>query len=83
MLVAAVAAPSVVTSARGHGAEEVHALVPVNLRPLDQPLLRELGNRLGLVLLGLPVGIEDPVARVVEVKHRMDAIKRGHEGAIA
>jgi hypothetical protein len=58
----------------------VHALVPVNLRPLDQPLPRELGNRFGLVLLG---GIEGPVARVVEVKHRMDAIKRGHEAVIA
>jgi diacylglycerol O-acyltransferase len=69
--------------ARGDDTEEVHALVPVNLRPLDRPLPRELGNRFGLVLLGLPVAIEDPVARVSVVKHRMDAIKRGHEAAIA
>jgi WS/DGAT/MGAT family acyltransferase len=63
--------------------DEVHAMVPFNLRPLDEPLPRELGNRFGLVLLGLPVGVEDPVERTLEVKRRMDAIKRGHEGAIS
>jgi WS/DGAT/MGAT family acyltransferase len=63
--------------------DEVHALVPFNLRPLDAPLPRELGNRFGLVLLGLPVGIEDPVERTLEVKRRMDAIKHGHEGVIS
>ena len=64
----------------GDDVSEVHALVPFNLRPLDQPLPRELGNRFGLVLLGLPVGVEDPVARLAEVKRRMDAIKHSHEG---
>ena len=59
----------------------MHALVPFNLRPLDEPLPRELGNRFGLVLLGLPVGVADPVLRTLEVKRRMDAIKHGHEGA--
>jgi len=62
--------------------DDVHALVPFNLRPLDEPLPRDLGNRFGLVLLGLPVGVADPVARTHEVKRRMDAIKDGHEGAI-
>jgi diacylglycerol O-acyltransferase len=57
--------------------------VPFNLRPLDQPLPRELGNRFGLVLLGLPVGIEDPATRLAEVKRRMDAIKDSHEGAFS
>ena len=66
----------------GDEVAEVHALVPFNLRPLDQPLPRELGNRFGLVLLGLPVGIEDPVERLAEVKRRMDAIKHGHEGVL-
>jgi WS/DGAT/MGAT family acyltransferase len=69
--------------AHGDGVDEVHALVPFNLRPLDAPLPRELGNRFGLVLLGLPVDETDPVLRAIEVKRRMDAIKRGHEGAIA
>ena len=67
----------------GDEVDEVHALVPFNLRPLDRPLPRELGNRFGLVLLGLPVGIDDPPARLAEVKRRMDAIKDSHEGAFA
>jgi diacylglycerol O-acyltransferase / wax synthase len=67
----------------GDEVDEVHALVPFNLRPLDRPLPRELGNRFGLVLLGLPVGIDDPSGRLAEVKLRMDAIKAGHEGAFA
>jgi WS/DGAT/MGAT family acyltransferase len=69
---------------RGPGMpDEVHALVPFNLRPLDEPLPSDLGNRFGLVVLALPVGIEDPVERTLEVKRRMDAIKHGHEGAIS
>ena len=78
---------SAVTSAVGERlageVDEVHALVPFNLRPLDEPLPHDLGNRFGLVVLGLPVGIEDPMERTREVKRRMDAIKHGHEGAIS
>ncbi|MGZ4271817.1 MAG: wax ester/triacylglycerol synthase family O-acyltransferase [Solirubrobacteraceae bacterium] len=68
---------------RGDEVDELHALVPFNLRALDQPLPRDLGNRFGLVLLGLPVGIEDPVERLHAVQERMGAIKNSHEGAIA
>jgi WS/DGAT/MGAT family acyltransferase len=68
---------------RGDEVEQVRAMVPFNLRPLDRPLPRELGNRFGLVLLELPVAVEDPIERVAEVKRRMDAIKHGHEGALS
>lgn len=30
--------------------------MPFNLRPLDQPLPADLGNRFGLVYVALPVG---------------------------
>jgi WS/DGAT/MGAT family acyltransferase len=70
-------------AAEGDVPGEVHALVPFNLRPLDEPLPRELGNRFGLVLLALPVGVADPVQRTLEVKRRMDGIKHGHEGPIS
>jgi WS/DGAT/MGAT family acyltransferase len=63
--------------------EEIHALVPFNLRPLDRPLPRDLGNRFGLILLGLPVGPMDPLARLLAVQERMGEVKRSHEGAIA
>ena len=48
-----------------------------------EPLPRDLGNRFGLVLLGLPVGIEDSLERLQAVHERMGAIKDSHEGAIA
>jgi diacylglycerol O-acyltransferase / wax synthase len=67
----------------GQVPDEVHIMVPFNLRPLDQPLPRELGNDFALILLALPVGIEDHEARLREVKARMDAIKSSHEGPIA
>jgi WS/DGAT/MGAT family acyltransferase len=63
--------------------DEVRAMVPFNLRALDEPLPRDLGNLFALVLLALPVGTEDPGERLREVKMRMDAIKDSHEGPIA
>lgn len=57
------------------------AAVPVNLRPLEKGL--ELGNEFGLVFLSLPVGIEDPFDRLVELKRRMDEIKDSPEALIA
>ena len=44
-------------------------MVPVNLRPLDQA--HKLGNRFGLVPLVLPIGIDNPIERVYEVRRRM------------
>lgn len=63
--------------------EEIHVMVPVNLRPLDEPLSRDLGNDFGLVLLSLPIGIEDRATRLREVKLQMDAIKHSHQAAIS
>ncbi|HEX5618851.1 MAG TPA: WSD1 family O-acyltransferase, partial [Solirubrobacteraceae bacterium] len=68
---------------RGDEPEQLRALVPFNLRPLDAPLPRDLGNRFGLVLLELPIAEQDAIERVAAVKQRMDAIKHGHEGPIA
>jgi diacylglycerol O-acyltransferase / wax synthase len=63
--------------------DEIRAMVPFNLRPLDRPLPRELGNRFGLVYLSLPVGIADPATRLNEVHHRMEAIKHSPEGVLS
>lgn len=62
------------------GVAELHAIVPFNLRPLDEPIPRTLGNRFGLVFLALPVELEDPRERVRELKRRMDEIKDSPEG---
>jgi len=63
--------------------EEIRALVPFNLRPLDQPLPRHLGNKFGIVFLPLPVGIVDRRERLAEIKRQMDAIKSSAEGVVA
>ena len=63
--------------------DEIRTMVPFNLRPLDEPLPRELGNRFGLVYLALPVGIKDPASRLSEVHLRMDRIKRSPEGMLS
>lgn len=52
----------------------MRAAMPVNLRPLEK--MNELGNRFGLVFLGLPVGIADPVVRLAELRRRADRLKR-------
>jgi diacylglycerol O-acyltransferase / wax synthase len=63
--------------------ENIRAFVPFNLRPLDEPLPRDLGNQFGLVFLPLPVGTSDRRARLAEVKRRMDAVKASPEGVVA
>ena len=63
--------------------DEIRAMVPFNLRPLDEPLPCELGNRFGLVYLPLPVGLTDPKARLREVHRRMEDIKHSPEAAIS
>jgi WS/DGAT/MGAT family acyltransferase len=68
--------------AEGARVDEVHAMVPFNLRPLDEPLPRDLGNRFGLVLLALPIATTDPPACLEEVCRRTRALKDSDEGAI-
>ena len=56
---------------------EVRAVIPVDLRPPQRGI--ELGNAFGLVFLGLPLGLVDPVERLRETKKRMDVIKQSIE----
>ncbi len=53
--------------------KEIRAMVPVNLRPLEEA--HKLGNRFGLAPVVLPIGIESPVERVYEVRRRMSQLK--------
>jgi WS/DGAT/MGAT family acyltransferase len=62
------------------GGLNLRAVVPVNLRPLDGPI--KLGNTFGLVFLSLPVGIDDPLDRLNELKRRMDRIKGTPEALV-
>ena len=68
---------------RGSPVAEIQAMVPFNLRPLDQPVPRELGNKFGLVFLPLPVGVSGSYRRLTEVHKRMDELKGGRDGAVS
>ena len=59
----------------------IRAMVPVNLRPIEEAY--KLGNRFGLVVMALPMGVPDPMERLVVVKKRMDALKNSPEALVA
>ena len=62
---------------KGHGDDvtdkEIRAMIPVNLRPLEKAY--QLGNHFGLAPLVLPIGIDNPIERVYEVRRRMQGLK--------
>lgn len=59
----------------------IRAVVPVNLRPPEESDL--MGNRFGLVFLSLPVGIRDPLKRLLILRRRMNDIKNSPEAIVA
>jgi WS/DGAT/MGAT family acyltransferase len=61
--------------------KQIRAMVPVNLRPPDQAW--QLGNRFGLAPLVLPIGIENPVERVLAVRARMNELKSSYQPLLA
>ena len=83
VLVAAVAGAlsSYVSEAGGRPAD-LTTMVPVNLRPVDKPLPRELGNKFALAMLSMPIGERSPRARLAAAKQRMDRIKESPEALI-
>ncbi|TVQ90019.1 MAG: wax ester/triacylglycerol synthase family O-acyltransferase [Deltaproteobacteria bacterium] len=67
---------------RGTPQREVRTLVPVNLRPADKPVSRDLGNHFGMVFVPLPVDHLPPKQRFDEVRRRMKALKDSTEPAL-
>ncbi len=59
---------------------EIRAAVPVNLRSWEQA--KNLGNAFGLVLLTLPIGIEDPLERLHKVHQRMEELKGSYQAML-
>ncbi len=53
--------------------QAIRAMVPINLRPLEDAW--KLGNRFGLVPLLLPIGVTNPVERLYAVRARMSSLK--------
>jgi diacylglycerol O-acyltransferase len=63
------------------GGKGIRAMVPVNLRPLDEA--HKLGNRFGLAPLVLPIGIDNPIERVYAVRARMSELKDSYQPLLA
>ncbi len=61
--------------------QEIRAMVPVNLRPMEEAW--KLGNRFGLVPLVLPIGVPNPVERVYAVRARMNDLKGSYQPMLA
>jgi WS/DGAT/MGAT family acyltransferase len=53
--------------------QEIRAMVPVNLRPMEEAY--KLGNKFGLAPVVLPIGLDNPIERVYEVRRRMTELK--------
>ena len=53
--------------------QEIRAMVPVNLRPMTEAY--KLGNKFGLAPVVLPLGLDNPIERVFEVRRRMSELK--------
>jgi diacylglycerol O-acyltransferase / wax synthase len=67
-----------------HGATPVDlvTMVPVNVRPLDKPLPRELGNQFALVFFTFPSSRRGLLERLAETKRRMDWLKSSPESVL-
>lgn len=62
---------------------DIRVIVPVNVRPAEQPLPATLGNAFGLLFVALPVGIDDPAERLREVRRRTEALKSSPEPLVS
>ena len=60
---------------------QIRAVIPVNLRSKEKAA--RLGNFFGLVFLALPVGIANPVARLYELRRRMNELKESFQPLLA
>jgi diacylglycerol O-acyltransferase len=56
------------------------AIIPINLRPLDEPMDPLRGNQFGLAFVALPVAELDAAARLATVHRAMKRVKTTGEG---
>src|SRR5690606_12052485 len=66
---------------------EIHAMVPVNIRALDEQgeLVPELalGNQFGTLFMALPLGVRNPVERIYRIKYEMQRLRRSLQPGIS
>jgi WS/DGAT/MGAT family acyltransferase len=61
--------------------KEIRAMVPVNLRAMDKAY--QLGNQFGLAPVVLPIGLDNPIERVYEIRRRMQSLKGSMQPLLA
>jgi WS/DGAT/MGAT family acyltransferase len=66
----------------GSAVDRLTAIVPVNLRPLDQPMNPLRGNQFGLAFVPLPVSEPDVSRRLAAVHAAMGTVKATGEGVV-
>lgn len=59
----------------------IRVAVPFNLRPLNQPI-ETLGNQFGMVLVTLPVEVQDPIMCFRQVQENMNRLKRSYQAQV-
>ncbi|PIP37194.1 MAG: wax ester/triacylglycerol synthase family O-acyltransferase [Desulfobacterales bacterium CG23_combo_of_CG06-09_8_20_14_all_51_8] len=60
---------------------DIRMAMPINIRPLDTEI--SLGNQFSLILVALPVHIDDPVLRIREVQRRISDLKEAPDAVVA
>jgi diacylglycerol O-acyltransferase len=83
MLLTALAATLAAELPRDSRPDLLHTMIPVNLRPLDEPVPAELGNDFALVILGLPLAELPVPERLRQVNAAMNAIKHSPEAPLS
>ncbi len=58
----------------------IRAAVPINLRPAEEEI--RLGNKFGLLFLSLPLSLEEPLKRLLEVRRRSLELKRSLQSQV-
>lgn len=65
------------------GVTDVSWMMPVSLQPIDATLPNRLGNHFVVVMLSMPLGVDDPAALVDEIHRRTTRLKHSAEPMVA
>jgi WS/DGAT/MGAT family acyltransferase len=69
-------------SQHGQDVSRLTAVVPVNLRSVEEPFDPDRGNQFGLAFVRLPVGEPDRHARLAAVRSAMNRVKTSSEATV-
>jgi WS/DGAT/MGAT family acyltransferase len=69
-------------AANGEEPSDVRVMVPIDTRPPDQPLPRDLGNAFGLLFVDVPAGTADPAERLARVRAQTQQLKNSPEAVV-